>query len=88
MKKLLLALCVVGSGIFVTGQAPSGVQRITAQRIEQISPTFVRFTGGVEIVTPSATITADEADVRTSTPAGPTELDLRRNVHVTVNANK
>jgi hypothetical protein len=93
MKRLLLSLCVVGSGIFVSGQTvPTSpvptASRVEAQRVEKRGDSLWRFTGDVRIVTRTITITADEADARVSGPSGPTELDLRGSVHVTLNPNK
>ena len=96
MRMSLLILCVAGSAILVSGQAPqtpavpSGVVSITAQgqisadRVQRISPSTVQLRGSVRIVQGTAIITADEADAQTG-PDGTIEFDLRGNVHLATN---
>ena len=85
MKKLLLVLCVVGSGIFVSGQTVPNQPRVTAQHIDNIADRLWRFRGSVRIETDHVVITADEADSQPSGQTTPMQFDVRGNVHVVFN---
>jgi lipopolysaccharide assembly outer membrane protein LptD (OstA) len=94
-KTLLLVACVIGSSVFASGQTPANqdhpltirvvptAQTVTAQRIERTENTL-SLRGSVVIVSEASTIKADEVDLRI-TPDHAVELDLRGNVHVTMN---
>jgi hypothetical protein len=88
MKKLLLVVGIVGSGILLSGQgpAPSNV-RVHADRIERRGEGRWHYSGSVQIETQSVVIRADEAD-GTNSLANPTTFDLRGNVQVIVNSGK
>ncbi len=88
MKKLLLVVGVVGSSIFVSGQAPPNAPRVVARQVEKRGAGLWHFSGAVRIETPSIVITADEADGNTISLTTPWEFDLHGNVHVTANPNK
>jgi lipopolysaccharide export system protein LptA len=87
MKTFLLSVAVASSTVFASAQtAVAPTAMVYANDIVQTQ--HIQFSGSVRIQIGTAIITADEADAGTTGPNGPTEFDLRGNVHLRSNPSK
>jgi hypothetical protein len=92
-RSVLIAMCIAGSAALgAQSSTPQGQtvlpgQRVLADRIEKVGTSFWRLRGHVTIIDSATTIVADEVDAKTDSN-GVLQLDLRGNVHVSMNPNR
>jgi hypothetical protein len=92
-RSILIGMCIAGStslGAQVSraqGQIVLPGQRVSADRIENVGASFWSLRGNVMIANSATTIVADEVDAKTDSN-GVLQLDLRGNVHVSMNPSR